>query len=149
MRRPDLDHYALTEYRPSPDEEYMSDRQLAYFERKLMDWKQELMLETQSTIDEMRQAEPEVGDEVDHATRMDMQNLELRTRERYTKLLHKIDEALQRIHDGSYGYCEFTGEPIGVERLEARPVATLSLFAQEIKEKRERADLYRGVHFGA
>lgn len=133
-------------YQPSDDEEYMSAQQLEYFRRKLLAWKEELAEETRATIQAMQTADREVGDEGDTSSHMEIQNLELRTRDRYRKLISKIDQALQRIRDGSYGYCEVTGEPIGLQRLEARPIANLSVFAQELKEQRERADYYEKVN---
>ncbi|RMG32429.1 MAG: RNA polymerase-binding protein DksA [Gammaproteobacteria bacterium] len=127
------------DYRPSPDEEYMNPMQLEYFRRKLLAWREELMQEAQETLDNLRDtAYQEVGDEADRANRESEHGLELRTRDRYRKLLRKIEQALERIDDGSYGYCEDTGEPIGVKRLEARPIATLSIDAQERREMKEK-----------
>jgi DnaK suppressor protein len=127
-------------YEPSPDEEYMNPRQLAYFRRKLADWRDALLRESQQTIDHLRSdgASRYVGDEADRARDESEVALELRTRDRYRKLLPKIEAALRRIEDGSYGYCEETGEPIGLKRLEARPIATLSVEAQELREKSQR-----------
>ena len=128
------------DYRPSPDEPYMNERQLAYFRRKLVDWKASLLAESQQTIDHLRD-EGEgrvVGDDVDRASQESENILALRTRDRYRKLLPKIDAALKRIEDGSYGYCEETGDAIGLQRLDARPVATLCVEAQERREQRER-----------
>lgn len=127
------------DYRPSTDEPYMNPRQLAYFRRKLLDWRESLLEEAQQTINHLRD-EGEgriVGDEADRATQESDNILELRTRDRYRKLLPKIDAALRRIDDGSYGFCEETGEEIGLQRLDARPVATLSVEAQERREKRQ------------
>lgn len=130
------------DYHPTQDEPYMSPRQLAYFRRQLLQWQEELLAESQRTMQSLRDDNhPEVGDEADRAAREEMQALELRTRERYRKLLAKIDAALERIADGSFGYCEETGEPIGVGRLLARPIATLSVEAQERHEQRERQGL--------
>lgn len=121
------------------DEDYMSPRQLAYFRQKLLNWREALLNEAQATIDQLRDdSHRDVGDEIDRASREASQALELRTRDRYRKLVIKIDEALARINDGSYGYCEETGEPIGLARLQARPIATLSVEAQERRELRER-----------
>jgi DnaK suppressor protein len=117
----------------------MNPRQLAYFRRKLLDWRESLLEEAQQTINHLRD-EGEgriVGDEADRATQESDNILELRTRDRYRKLLPKIDAALRRIDDGSYGFCEETGEEIGLQRLDARPVATLSVEAQERREKRQ------------
>lgn len=131
-----------SDYSPSPDEEYMNERQLAYFRDKLLVWRENLLEEAKGTLDGLRDtAHHEVGDDVDRATREADQALELRTRDRCRKLVHKIDQALARIKDGSYGYCEETGEPIGLARLEARPVATLSVEAQERREIKERQQL--------
>jgi DnaK suppressor protein len=112
---------------------------LAYFRQKLLGWRSALLAEADATIAELRDnSHHEVGDEVDRASREAAQALELRTRERCRKLLGKIDAALARIADGSYGWCEETGEPIGLARLQARPVATLCVEAQELRELRER-----------
>ena len=127
-------------YEPSPHEEYMNPLQLAYFRRKLLDWRDALLRESQQTIDHLRSdgASRYVGDEADRARDESEVALELRTRDRYRKLLPKIEAALRRIDDGSYGFCEETGEPIGLKRLEARPIATLSVEAQELREKSQR-----------
>ena len=121
------------------DDDYMGPRQLAYFRQKLLDWRSALLAETDATLAELRDdRHHEVGDEADRAGREAAQALELRTRDRYRKLQGKIDAAIARIDDGSYGWCEETGEPIGLARLEARPVATLCVEAQEQREVRER-----------
>jgi DnaK suppressor protein len=126
-------------YKPSPDEEYMNSQQLEYFRQKLMTWRSELMEEAQETLNNLRdESYREVGDEADRASRESDHSLELRTRDRYRKLIRKIEQALERIGDGSYGYCEDTGEPIGVQRLEARPIATLTVDAQERREMKEK-----------
>ena len=125
-------------YKPTLKEEYMNGKQLEYFRQKLMNWRQELVEESQETINNLRDEVREVGDEAERATRETENSLELRTRDRYRKLIGKIDQALARIDDGSYGYCEETGEEIGLARLEARPIATLSLDAQERWEHRQR-----------
>lgn len=128
------------EYRPSLDEPYMNPRQLAYFRDKLLAWRKSLLDEAQQTIEHMRN-EGEgriVGDEADRATQESDNILELRTRDRYRKLLPKIDAALRRIDSGTYGYCEETGDEIGLNRLEARPIATLSIEAQERREQQQR-----------
>jgi DnaK suppressor protein len=116
----------------------MSPKQLEFFRQRLLGWQRELLEESQNTIDEMRNAARDVSDEAERASREAEISFELRTRDRYRKLLSKIDQALHRIEDGSYGYCEETGEPIGLERLEARPVATLSIEAQQRRERLER-----------
>ncbi|MDX1624906.1 MAG: RNA polymerase-binding protein DksA [Wenzhouxiangellaceae bacterium] len=128
-------------YRPSEKEEYMNAKQLEYFRQKLLKWRQDLIDESQETINNLRQEVRDVGDEAERASRETENSLELRTRDRYRKLLGKIDQALNRVDDGSYGYCEETGEEIGLARLEARPIATLSLDAQErweLKQKQMR-----------
>jgi DnaK suppressor protein len=129
-------------------EQYMSKDQLDHFRRILQKWKQDLMLEVDRTVSHMKDEAANFPDPNDRATQEEEFSLELRTRDRERKLIRKIDEALQRVEDGSYGYCLETGEPIGVKRLEARPVATLSLEAQERRERREkqygdRDDRYR------
>ena len=129
-------------YRPSADEPYMNPRQLAWFRQRLLDWRRQLLEEAQATLDELRDdCHHEVGDEIDRASREASQRLDLRTRDRQRKLLSRIDAALARIDDGRYGYCEETGEPIGLERLMVRPVATLCVEAQERRELRERQSL--------
>ena len=129
-------------------EEYMSKEQLEHFRRILSAWKQDLMQEVDRTMIHMKDEAANFPDPNDRATQESEFSLELRTRDRERKLIRKIDEALKRIEDGSYGYCLETGEPIGVKRLEARPVATLSVEAQERRERREkqfgdRDDWYR------
>jgi RNA polymerase-binding transcription factor len=135
-------------YVPRRGEQYMSKEQLDHFRRILQSWKQDLMLEVDRTVSHMKDEAANFPDPNDRATQEEEFSLELRTRDRERKLIRKIDEALGRIEDGSYGYCLETGEPIGVKRLEARPVATLSLEAQERRERREkqygdRDDRYR------
>ncbi|MCC5865654.1 MAG: RNA polymerase-binding protein DksA [Wenzhouxiangella sp.] len=128
-------------YKPSEDEQYMCPEHLAYFRQKLLDWRSELIEESQETINNLRGEVRDVGDEAERASRETENSLELRTRDRYRKLLGKIDQALARVDDGSYGYCEETGEEIGLARLEARPIATLCLDAQErweLKQKQMR-----------
>ena len=126
------------EYRPSEDEEFMNERQLEYFKQKLLNWKEDILRESRETLAHLQTETENHPDLADRATSETDRALELRTRDRQRKLISKIDEALRRIEDGSYGYCEDTGEPIGVARLEARPIATLSLEAQERHERRER-----------
>jgi len=125
-------------YKPSEKEEYMGSKQLEYFRQKLLAWRQELIDESQETINNLRGEVRDVGDEAERASRETENSLELRTRDRYRKLLGKIDQALGRIDDSSYGYCEETGEEIGLARLEARPIATLSLDAQERRELKQK-----------
>ena len=124
--------------KPGAKESYMNDFQLEYFRRKLLTWREELVEESKQTIDNLREEVRDVGDEAERATRETENSLELRTRDRYRKLIGKIDKALRRIEDGEYGYCEETGEEIGLDRLEARPIATLCLDAQERWEHRQR-----------
>jgi DnaK suppressor protein len=127
------------DYRPSDDEEFMNPRMREYFRRKLLKWQAELLAESNETLQSLADdgglQEPDIADRASAETD---RALELRTRDRERKLLSKIDAALQRIEDGTYGYCEETGDPIGVKRLEARPIATLSLEAQERHERMER-----------
>ena len=126
------------DYTPSEKEEFMNPTMLEYFRQKLLDWKAELLKESSETLEHLQEGgilEPDIADrasiETDRA-------LELRTRDRARKLISKIDEALERIEDGSYGYCEETHEPISIRRLEARPIATLSIDAQERHERMEK-----------
>jgi DnaK suppressor protein len=125
-------------YHPSEDEPFMNERQLEYFKQKLNAWKDDILRESRETLVHLQSETENHPDLADRATSETDRALELRTRDRQRKLIAKIDEALRRIADGSYGYCEDTGEPIGVARLDARPTATLSLEAQERHERRER-----------
>lgn len=125
-------------YKPSAKEEYMGPRQLQYFRNKLSQWREELVEESRQTIESLRDEVRDVGDEAERATRETENSLELRTRDRYRKLIAKIDKALKRIEEGRYGFCEETDEDIGIDRLEARPIATLSLDAQERWEHRQK-----------
>jgi len=125
-------------YKPTSKEEYMSPRQLQYFRNKLSKWRDELVEESRQTIESLRDEVRDVGDEAERATRETENSLELRTRDRYRKLIAKIDKALKRIEEGRYGFCEETDEEIGIDRLEARPIATLSLDAQERWEHRQK-----------
>jgi DnaK suppressor protein len=126
------------DYRPAEDEPFMNDRQLEYFRRKLLAWKTDLLEDSQSTITELQGAARNIPDVADRASEETDRALELRTRDRQRKLISKIDAALRRIDEGEYGYCEATGEPISLKRLDARPIATLSLEAQERHERREK-----------
>src|SRR5215475_4349899 len=126
------------EYRPTEDEPFMNERQLEYFKQKLLNWKEDILRESRETLSHLQADTENHPDIADRASSETDRALELRTRDRQRKLISKIDEALRRIEDGSYGYCEETGEPIGVARLDARPIATLSLEAQERHERRER-----------
>ena len=125
-------------YRPSEDEPFMNERQLEYFKQKLLNWKEEILRESRETLSHLQTDTENHPDLADRASSETDKALELRTRDRQRKLISKIDEALRRIEDGIYGYCEETGEPIGLQRLEARPIATLSLESQERHERRER-----------
>lgn len=126
------------QYRPSEDEEFMNERQLEYFRKKLLAWKEDILRESRETLSHLQSETENHPDLADRASSETDRALELRTRDRQRKLISKIDEAIRRIEDGSYGFCEETGEPIGLARLEARPIATLSLEAQERHERRER-----------
>ena len=128
-------------YKPKKGEEYMSAQQTEHFKNILFSWKKMLMSEAEKTMDHMKQDSSKLSDPNDAATQEEEFRLELRTRDRERKLISKIDQALSRIDDGSYGYCEDTGEPIGIKRLEARPIATLSIEAQERHEKMEKTQI--------
>jgi DnaK suppressor protein len=125
-------------YRPSDDEPFMNSRQREYFRRKLLRWRDEIVRESVSTLEHLKEDNVPAPDIADRAMLEADRSLELRTRDRARKLLGKIDAALQRLVEGTYGYCEETNEPIGIRRLEARPIATLSIEAQERHERRER-----------
>lgn len=125
-------------YKPKAKEEYMCAEHIEYFRRKLTDWKDELVEESRETISHLQHEVRDVGDEAERATRETENSLELRTRDRYRKLINKIDKAIMRIEEGEYGFCEETGEEIGLARLEARPIATLCLDAQERWEIRQK-----------
>ena len=125
-------------YRPSDDEPFMNGRQREYFRRKLLRWRDEIVRESVSTLEHLKEDNVPAPDIADRATQEADRSLELRTRDRARKLLGKIDAALLRLDEGTYGYCEETNEPIGIRRLEARPIATLSIEAQERHERRER-----------
>jgi len=126
------------DYRPCESEPFMNERQRAYFRQKLLMWKEEILRQTRETLQGLHEETLQHADIADRATSETDRALELRARDRQRKLVAKIDSALARIEDGSYGYCEETGEPIGLKRLDARPIATLSLEAQERHERRER-----------
>lgn len=126
------------EYRPSEDEPFMNDRQLEYFRNKLLDWKEDILRESRETVTHLQSETENHPDLADRASSETDRALELRTRDRQRKLISKIDEALRRIDEGVYGYCEESGEPISLARLEARPIATLGVEAQERHERRER-----------
>ena len=126
------------DYRPSEDEPFMNERQREYFRRKLLAWKEDILRESRETLVVLQNDNENLPDLADRASSETDRSIELRARDRQRKLISKIDAALARIEDGSYGYCEETGEPISIKRLEARPIATLSIEAQERHERRER-----------
>ena len=128
----------LSNYVPSEDEEFMNVHQKAYFRAKLVAWKNDILREARETLGHLAEESANHPDLADRASSETDRAIELRARDRQRKLISKIDAALQRIDDGTYGYCEETGEPIGLKRLDARPIATLSIEAQERHERRER-----------
>ncbi len=125
-------------YKPTEKEEYMNPKQLEYFRQKLFNWRKDLIEESRETIDHLKEENWHESDIADRASLETEAGVELRTRNRYLKLISKIDAALKRVEDGSYGYCEETGDKIGIKRLEARPVATMTIEAQERHEKLEK-----------
>ena len=125
-------------YRPSQKEPFMNERQREYFRQKLLDWKEGILREAKETLQHLQDENQNHSDLADRASSETDRAIELRARDRQRKLIAKIDAAIQRIDDGTYGYCEETGEPIALRRLEARPIATLSLEAQERHARRER-----------
>jgi len=125
-------------YRPKESEPFMNPRQKEYFRLKLMKWKEDILQESRETLKNLQNETSQHPDLADRASDETERSIELRTRDRQRKLISKIDAALKRIDDGSYGYCEETGEPISLRRLDARPVATLSIEAQERHERREK-----------
>ena len=128
----------VLDYRPTDDEPFMNPRQREYFRQKLERWKDEILRESRGTLETLQEENQNHPDMADRASSESDRALELRTRDRQRKLISKIDAALKRIEDGSYGFCEETGDPIGIARLDARPIATLSLEAQEMHERREK-----------
>lgn len=128
----------LEEYRPTEDEAFMNERQKEYFRRKLVQWKNDILRESKDTLEQLQEDNHNLPDLTDRASSESEKALELRTRDRQRKLIAKIDAALRRLETGDYGFCEETGEPIGIRRLEARPIATLSLEAQERHERSEK-----------
>ena len=125
-------------YRPSDKEPFMNERQREYFRAKLLSWREDILKEAKETLQHLQEENQNHPDIADRASSETDRAIELRARDRQRKLIAKIDEALTRIDDGTYGYCEETGEPISLARLDARPIATLSLEAQERHERRER-----------
>jgi DnaK suppressor protein len=128
----------LEAYRPSANEEFMNAAQLAYFRQKLLNWKDEILRESEGTMAQLKTGPMREADLTDRASSETDWGIELRTRDRQRKLISKIDSALRRIETGEYGYCEVTGEPIAIARLEARPIATMTVEAQERHERQER-----------
>ncbi|KUF11369.1 RNA polymerase-binding protein DksA [Pseudoponticoccus marisrubri] len=126
------------DYRPAEDEPFMNERQLEYFRRKLLAWKADLLADSRDTIEALQEGTRNIPDVTDRASEETDRAIELRTRDRQRKLVSKIEQALRRIEEGEYGYCEVTGEPISLKRLDARPIATMSLEAQERHERREK-----------
>lgn len=132
------DEIDLSSYVPSEDEEFMNVNQRAYFRAKLVDWKNDILKEARETLDHLAEESANHPDIADRASSETDRAIELRARDRQRKLIAKIDAALARIDEGTYGYCEETGEPISLRRLDARPIATLSIEAQERHERREK-----------
>jgi|TARA_B100000953_G_C18033940_1_gene423744 DnaK suppressor protein len=128
-------------YKPGKGEKYMGSKQIDHFKKILIEWKNQLMREADKTVEHMKNDSTKLSDPNDAATQEEEFRLELRTRDRERKLIIKIDQALQRVDDGLYGYCEDTGEPIGIKRLEARPIATLCIEAQERHERLEKSQI--------
>ncbi|MGD1888745.1 MAG: RNA polymerase-binding protein DksA [Cohaesibacteraceae bacterium] len=126
------------DYRPSDDEPFMNERQRHYFRKKLLAWKDDILAEARDTLATMQDETVNHADLTDRASSETDRSIELRARDRQRKLISKIDAALRRIEDGTYGFCEETGDPISLKRLDARPIATLSLEAQERHERREK-----------
>ena len=133
-----VESFLPDDYRPAEDEPFMNERQLEYFRRKLMTWREELLDGSRDTIEGLQEQTRNIPDVADRASEETDRALELRTRDRQRKLVAKIDSALRRIDEGEYGYCEVTGEPISLKRLDARPIAKMSLEAQEQHERREK-----------
>ncbi len=138
MDKMNQENFLADDYRPAEDEPFMNDRQIEYFRRKLRHWKAELLEGSRDTIETMKDGTRNIPDVNDRASEETDRALELRTRDRARKLVNKIDAALRRIEEGEFGYCSVTGDPISLKRLDARPIATMSLEAQEKHERRER-----------
>jgi DnaK suppressor protein len=132
------DKFLPDDYRPAEDEPFMNERQLEYFRRKLVAWKNDLLSDSRDTIEGLQDGTRSIPDITDRASEETDRALELRTRDRQRKLVSKIEAALRRIDEGEFGYCEMTGDPISLKRLEARPIATMTLEAQEKHERREK-----------
>ena len=135
-----MDSEISADYKPTEDEPYMNEKQLAYFKKILLDWRQELLTDSKKTLKRLQEHPLDIIEEVDRGSWESDLAFELRTRDRYRKLINKIDAALERIEDGTYGYCEETGEEIGIRRLMVRPIATLTIEAQTRHERRERQE---------
>ncbi len=127
-----------SEYRPTEDESFMNDRQKEYFRNKLITWKNDILRESKETLDTLHEQNEKLPDAADRASSETDRSIELRARDRQRKLINKINGAIKRIDEGGYGYCEETGEPISLKRLDARPIATLTIEAQERHERREK-----------
>ena len=127
-----------SKYKPTAKEPFINAKQKEYFRQKLINWKDELLKGSTETITNLKQDKEVTGDFADIASAESAKSIELRTRDRERKLINKIDQALKRIDNNTYGYCEVTGKPIGLKRLEARPIATLSIEAQQIHENQEK-----------
>lgn len=132
------ENFLPNDYRPAENEPFMNEQQLEYFRRKLIDWKEDIMKSSQDMLAELTSTSRSIPDVADRASEETDRALELRTRDRQRKLVAKIDAALRRIESGDFGYCEVTGEPISLKRLDARPIATMTLQAQEAHERKER-----------
>lgn len=128
----------LDEYKPHDGEDFMNGRQLSYFRQKLLDWKEQIKREAAETLSQLQEYNLNHPDIADRASSESDRSIELRARDRQRKLISKIDQALARIEEGTYGYCEETGDPIGIKRLDARPIATMTVEAQERHERREK-----------
>ncbi len=126
------------EYVPSENEPFMNERQRDYFRKKLVNWKNDILRESRETLDSLQDQSDKLPDMADRASSETDRSIELRARDRQRKLISKIDSAMRRLEEGTYGYCEETGEPISLKRLDARPIATLSIEAQERHERREK-----------
>ena len=132
------ENFLPEDYRPAEDEPFMNEWQLEYFRRKLLQWKEDILADSRDTIEGLQDGARNIPDVADRASEETDRSLELRTRDRQRKLVAKIDAALRRIETGEYGYCEKTGDPISLKRLDARPIATMTLEAQERHERREK-----------
>ncbi len=137
--------HITNDYVPSENEEFMSKTQLEYFRRMLLGWRASIIEESYKTIDDLKNVNLLQSEDIDRGCEENKLSFELKTRDRARKLIFKIDAALKRIQDGTYGYCEITGEPISLKRLKARPIATLSIEAQEMHEKQERTQREQNV----